>query len=66
MYYFFLQMEDIFDDIMPSHLVSDLFLLYNFQCASLVILVTSMAMYFIRVDIIEREFFLIPFQSIIG
>jgi len=26
MYYFFLQMEDIFDDIMPSHLVSDLFL----------------------------------------
>ena len=39
---------------------------YNFQCASLVILVPSMAKYFINVDIIERElFFLIPFQIII-
>ena len=38
---------------------------YNFQCASLVILVTSMAKCFIHVDIIEREFFKIPFQIII-
>ena len=42
-------------------------MVYNSQCASLVILVTSMAKYFINVDIIERElfFFLIPFQIII-
>ena len=32
-------------------------MVYNFQCASRVILVTSMAKYFIHVDIIEREFF---------
>ena len=38
---------------------------YNFQCASLVILVTSMAKCIIHVDIIEREFFKIPFQIII-
>ena len=36
---------------------------YNFQCASLFILVTSMAKYFIHVDIIEREFFLNPIQK---
>ena len=41
-------------------------IVYNFKCASLVILVPSMAKYFINVDIIERElFFLIPFQIII-
>ena len=33
-------------------------IVYNFQCASLVILITSMAKYFINVDIIEMEFFL--------
>ena len=32
-------------------------IVYNFQCVSLVILVTSMAMYFINVDITERELF---------
>ena len=41
-------------------------IVYNFQCASLVILITSMAKYFINVDIIKRElFFYIPFQIII-
>ncbi|SBO33488.1 hypothetical protein ANAPC2_01372 [Anaplasma phagocytophilum] len=37
-------------------------MVYNFQCASLVILVTSMAKYFIHVDIIEREFFKFLFR----
>ena len=32
-------------------------IVYNFQCASLIILITSMAKYFINVDIIERELF---------
>ena len=41
-------------------------IVYNFQCASLVILVTSTAKYFIDVDSIERGlFFKIPFQNII-
>ena len=39
---------------------------YNFQCASLVILITCMGKYFVNVDIIEMElFFLIPFQIVI-
>ena len=37
-------------------------IVYNFKCASLVILVTSMAKYFIHVDIIEREFFKFLFR----
>ena len=32
-------------------------IVYNFQCASLVILITSTAKYFINVDIVDREFF---------
>ena len=32
-------------------------IMYNFQCACLVILIISMAKYFINVEIIERELF---------
>ena len=41
-------------------------IMYHFQCASLVILIPSIAKSFINVDVIEGELFVsIPFQIVI-
>ena len=42
-------------------------MVYNFQCASLRIPITSIPKYFINVDVIERElFFKFPFRLLIS